>query len=680
MIGEKFGAYEIKNEIGRGGMGIVYKAVQVSLGRDVAIKVLPPQLSLEKEFVSRFFREARSAANLRHPNIVTIHDVGEENDIYYFAMEYLEGGSLEERIQRGGALPLEEAESIIIQMAGALDYAHKKGIIHRDIKPGNIIIDEEGRAVITDFGIAKAVYDQKLTRTGMTVGSPEYMSPEQVKGHVIDGRADFYSLGVVLYQMLSGHVPYSGDSAVSIAYQHVNEPIPSIRDTRPDLPAYVDGIVKKLLAKNPDERFQSGAEVVRTLEAREDPLTPERFPSGRLAEEDYRQPDETYETPAGEPFQEEEAYRAPVEAGYVPSSDAEQAYAAPPVSREGRKKIILALGAILCVLAVAIIAILLLTPEKLPYGPAGGGGSGVGGTQPQPKPPLDRGGTQTQPKPPIDSGGTQPQPKPPIDGGGTQPQPKLLSLDRGDPKSVSMTFLTALQKTDLTAMKELVTEDFRTQLEEGQSEDTEAFLHQMRQYGDLLKGVSGIGNLRRNPDEHAVDAVYAYVKTANEGLCFCFRLEQRMGGFEVGEMFFIPSEEFRKWPLYNPATDRHDFAAAAGTAGRALAALHAGDIDSLWPLMTDNARKEMDIDTPEEKTRIENELRSMSRMGLLDQNITDIRKDESGRLLVRLGKSEEEDEILLIILLRTGGVYMIDSFDTMRTEEYQGLLLVRESP
>lgn len=169
MIGQKFGAYEIKKEIGRGGMGIVYKAVQISLGREVAIKILPPQLSLETEFVQRFYREARSAANLKHPNIVTIHDVGEENGTYYFAMEYLEGGSLEERIEKGGAFPLEEAESVITQIAGALDYAHNNGIIHRDIKPGNIIIDGEGRAVITDFGIAKATYDQKLTKDRKSV-------------------------------------------------------------------------------------------------------------------------------------------------------------------------------------------------------------------------------------------------------------------------------------------------------------------------------------------------------------------------------------------------------------------------------------------------------------------------------------------------------------------------------
>ncbi|MCJ7681017.1 MAG: serine/threonine protein kinase, partial [Candidatus Aminicenantes bacterium] len=188
------GNYEIVGELGRGGMGVVYKAIQPSLNREVALKVLPPYFAQDKELVERFFREARAAANLKHPKIVTVYDFGQDEETFYFAMELLEGESLEDLIKKNGAFSLSETEDIISQVADALGYAHKRHIVHRDIKPGNIIINDRGDAILTDFGIAKAAYDTNLTQTGTSVGSPEFMSPEQVQGVKVDSRSDLYSL------------------------------------------------------------------------------------------------------------------------------------------------------------------------------------------------------------------------------------------------------------------------------------------------------------------------------------------------------------------------------------------------------------------------------------------------------------------------------------------------------
>ncbi|MCJ7682323.1 MAG: serine/threonine protein kinase, partial [Candidatus Aminicenantes bacterium] len=186
MVGTRIGEFEIRGELGRGGMGIVYSAYQPSLDRDVAVKILPPNLVNDEELVERFLREARAAAKLNHPNIVTIYQVNQQDDSYYFAMENVSGGSLHDLIKKRGPLPLEESLFIISRVAEGLDYAHRKGIIHRDIKPGNILLDENERPVITDFGIAKVTSDLALTKTGVSFGSPEYMAPEQFKGHPVD--------------------------------------------------------------------------------------------------------------------------------------------------------------------------------------------------------------------------------------------------------------------------------------------------------------------------------------------------------------------------------------------------------------------------------------------------------------------------------------------------------------
>ena len=266
MIGRQLGNYKIVGELGRGGMAVVYRAYQSSLNRYVAIKVLPPHLGFDQEFVERFQREALAAAQLRHPNIVVIHDVGHEQGIYFIVMELLEGRTLKEIIEGEGELPVEQATRIVEQVAGALDYAHRRGFVHRDVKPANIFVGDDGHTTLTDFGIAKAASEaQQLTRTGMLMGTPEYMSPEQAEGVEVDYRTDLYALGVVLYLMLVGQVPFRGTTPHAILHSVIYEPPPPLRRMRPDLSPGIEAVVLKAIDKQPERRYQSGAELVEAL-------------------------------------------------------------------------------------------------------------------------------------------------------------------------------------------------------------------------------------------------------------------------------------------------------------------------------------------------------------------------------------------------------------------------------
>jgi serine/threonine-protein kinase len=248
-------------------MAVVYRAYQSSLNRYVAIKVLPPRLGFDQEFVERFQREALAAAQLRHPNIVVIHDVGHEQGIYFIVMELLEGRTLKEIIEEEDALSVEQATRIIEQVAGALDYAHRRGFVHRDVKPANIFVGDDGHTTLTDFGIAKAASEaQQLTRTGMLMGTPEYMSPEQAEGGEVDYRTDLYALGVVLYLMLVGQVPFRGTTPHAILHSVIYEPPPPLRGRRPDLSPGIEAVVLKAIEKEPKRRYQSGAELVEALQ------------------------------------------------------------------------------------------------------------------------------------------------------------------------------------------------------------------------------------------------------------------------------------------------------------------------------------------------------------------------------------------------------------------------------
>ncbi len=259
FIGQKLGQYEIQQLISRGGMGAVYRAMQPSLGRSVAIKVLPPHPSLDEAVVQRFEREAKTIGTLQHPHILPLYDYGRQDNILYLVMAYADGGSLAEMMSHGPlALPL--AERLVREIASALDYAHRRGIVHRDIKPANILLDSEGHALLADFGIVKsAAESSNLTGTGI-IGTPSYMSPEQGQGDAIDGRSDVYSLGVMAFEMLTGKQPYTGETPMKVLLKHINEPIPNITDINTNLPVTLQRVMRRVLAKEPSQRYTTAGE------------------------------------------------------------------------------------------------------------------------------------------------------------------------------------------------------------------------------------------------------------------------------------------------------------------------------------------------------------------------------------------------------------------------------------
>src|SRR5882672_1315226 len=259
------GGYEILEELGRGGMAIVYRARERQLDREVAIKVLPFSLAFDAEFVERFQREARTAAQLEHPNIIPIYRVGRSGRVIYFVMKYLRGGSLSTVLGARKKLMPPEIRRLLLEAGSALGYAAQRGIVHRDIKPDNIMFDEFGQSVLTDFGIAKAASGQKLTGTGMSIGTPHYMSPEQARAQPIDGRSDIYSLGIVAYQCLTGTVPYDGEDSFSIGYKHITEPIPTPSLITADERRIFE-VIKRMLMKDPADRFQSCEELVASIQ------------------------------------------------------------------------------------------------------------------------------------------------------------------------------------------------------------------------------------------------------------------------------------------------------------------------------------------------------------------------------------------------------------------------------
>jgi len=268
------GRYEILRHLARGGMAEVYVAHDLMLDRRVALKVLFPELSTDRNFVERFRREAQAAANLSHPNIVSIYDWGEEEGTYFIVMEFIEGRTLGQIIREEGPLVADRAAEIGADVAGALAFAHRSGVVHRDVKPGNVLISPTGQVKVTDFGIARAANsDQDLTQTGAVMGTATYFSPEQAQGHRVDQRSDVYSLGIVLYEMVTGRAPFAGDNPMAIAYKHVREQPVAPRQINPDVTETFEAIVLQAMAKNPNDRYTSADEL------RQDLL---RFRQGRL--------------------------------------------------------------------------------------------------------------------------------------------------------------------------------------------------------------------------------------------------------------------------------------------------------------------------------------------------------------------------------------------------------------
>src|SRR4051794_868290 len=266
MIGTVLsGRYELEAKLGSGGMSTVYLARDTTLDRQVAVKVMHREMSEQADQLERFRQEARAVAKLSHPNVVAVIDAGEDGGHPYIVFEYVEGETLKQRINRIGALDAQEALAYAIEIARGLTVAHARHMVHRDIKPQNVLIDAEGRAKLTDFGISRQLEQDGMTATGRVLGTTDYVAPEQAMGHPVDQRSDIYSLGVVLYEMLVGQVPFSADSQVGVAMKHVNEDLPDVQQRRPELSAATALVVERATTKDPNDRYQSVGELIDDL-------------------------------------------------------------------------------------------------------------------------------------------------------------------------------------------------------------------------------------------------------------------------------------------------------------------------------------------------------------------------------------------------------------------------------
>src|SRR5262245_61868865 len=262
--------YELDQKIGEGGMARVYRGRDLRLNRQVAIKVLHSHYASDTNFLQRFHHEAQAAANLRHPNIVDVYDVGQDGDLHYIVMEYVPGSDLKALLMRNGALPIEQAVYVAECVANGLDAAHRVGMVHRDIKPQNIIVGEQGQVKITDFGIAKSSFSTALTETGVTFGTADYISPEQARGQPATPRSDIYSRGITLSDMLTGRLPFGGDSSVAVAMQHVSSDPPPLRMYNPRIPPQLESLALRALNKEPDGRPATAREFARQLQSYRD--------------------------------------------------------------------------------------------------------------------------------------------------------------------------------------------------------------------------------------------------------------------------------------------------------------------------------------------------------------------------------------------------------------------------
>src|SRR6059058_1509978 len=260
------GRYRLEARIGAGGMSTVYRALDETLQRQVAIKLMNREFASDSGQLERFRREARSVAQLSHPHIVGVIDAGEDEGRPYIVFEYVEGETLKERIRRMGRLPISEAVAYAIEIARALGAAHARHIVHRDVKPQNVLIDEEGSAKVTDFGIARTLDEEGLTADGRVLGTTDYVSPEQALGQHVTGQSDLYSLGIVLYEMITGEVPFKGENQVAVAMKHVREALPDVQSKRPEISSSLAAIIDTATAKRVHDRYANDAELIADLE------------------------------------------------------------------------------------------------------------------------------------------------------------------------------------------------------------------------------------------------------------------------------------------------------------------------------------------------------------------------------------------------------------------------------
>ncbi|MCJ7700806.1 MAG: bifunctional serine/threonine-protein kinase/ABC transporter substrate-binding protein, partial [Anaerolineales bacterium] len=337
LTGKQLGPYQIVAPLGEGGMASIYKAYQPAVERYVALKILPRHFASDPRFVTRFEQEAKVIAKFQHPHILPVHDFGQEDGYTYIVMPYVEGGTLS-GLLLGEPLPLEQIRRIISQVGDALDYAHALKVVHRDVKPSNILIDPRGNCLLTDFGIAKIVEGSvHITQTGAVVGTPAYMSPEQIQGFSLDGRSDVYSLGIVLYEMATGRLPFQADTPPAIFVKHINDPLPPPRQLNPAIPEAVETVIQKSLTKQPGDRYSSTAEMVKAIQA--------AIP-GTVSQE----PSST-ETLVAEPIQKDGPLPETVRALKIPAQ-------VPPQSRSrpASKRLLAISGGILGILGIIAVA------------------------------------------------------------------------------------------------------------------------------------------------------------------------------------------------------------------------------------------------------------------------------------------------------------------------------------
>ncbi|TFE31845.1 Stk1 family PASTA domain-containing Ser/Thr kinase [Cohnella luojiensis] len=344
------GRYELLARVGGGGMALVYKARDLLLNRFVAVKVLRQQFTHDEDFVKRFRREAQAAASLSHPNIVSIYDVGQVEDTHYIVMEFIDGANLNEIIRERAPLQADEAVKITAQICDALEHAHHNQIIHRDIKPHNILIGNNGRVKVTDFGIARAVTSSTITQTGSVIGSVHYFSPEHAKGVTTGEKSDLYSLGIVLYQMVTGRLPFLGESPISVALKHLQDPFEQPRKVNPYIPQSVENIILRAMRKNPQERYQSAKEMWADLDTS---LQPQRLnePAVHYSSDEDDEQDKTRVIPAIRPDM-----RNTIEAPAVKTANNEDRWNSDGLSEPKRKWII---PTVLAILAIVLIGVLI---------------------------------------------------------------------------------------------------------------------------------------------------------------------------------------------------------------------------------------------------------------------------------------------------------------------------------
>lgn len=360
LTGKQFGPYQIVAPLGEGGMAAVYKAYQPSMERYVAVKVLPRQMADSAEFIARFKREAHLLAQLQHPHILSVFDYGQADGYTYIVMPFIQSGTLAD-VMKTRRMSMPEVRRIVTQVGDALGYAHVRGMIHRDVKPSNVLVDERGNCLLTDFGLARMTEaSAKLTSSGAIMGTPAYMSPEQGAGMSLDGRSDIYSLGIIFYEMVTGQVPYSAETPIAIVFKHIQDPLPAARKFVPDLPEEVERVLLKSLAKKPEDRYQTAEDFVHAVQMAIPayPVAASRpvvtgSPETLIAASSMRQPTVPPTAPAAAPI----VYGAPA---VPPSSASRPAISQPQISAAKKKNSLWALAGIGVLGACGVGALLLV--------------------------------------------------------------------------------------------------------------------------------------------------------------------------------------------------------------------------------------------------------------------------------------------------------------------------------